>query len=407
LIEDTPTSKSQGVFIGLTELKGSAESEKPFTGFLSGSSNILYNWTIEEHWQRTVTETYHDAQGHAHTRTRIESGWSQVAEGGESAPFYLKDDSGLIRINPQGAKIQSKQTYNQTFKRDNLVYFAKGPQREIANSTHQRRFIEYALPLHIELYVMGQARQRDDAVAAEIAQDKSCPLFLISTSSEKKISGGYNAWFWAFLLIGLLLSSGAAVWWEFGQSADRSFEVWVPLLAAAVYLLLFGLLWMWAAFNSLINLHHRVEQAWSQVDIQLKRRQDLIPNLVKSVQGFQSYEKGTQTLLAEMRRQIEATPPGSAGVDYRGLAPLLRIIVESYPDLKADTVFLELQKALVEAEQRIALARDYFNDTATFFNTRLEIIPERYIASLAGLKPAFLMGAAEFERAPIKVRLVE
>jgi len=84
---------------------------------------------------------------------------------------------------------------------------------------------------------------------------------------------------------------------------------------------------------------------------------------------------------------------------------MLRAIIERYPDLKASESFLRLQQALVDAEQRIALARDYFNEIATFYNTRLEIVPDRFVAGLARLHPATLMSASDFERAPVQVKL--
>jgi len=87
LIDDLPTSKTQGVFIGLAELKGTAESETPLMSYLAGVSCVLYDWHVEEHWSRMVTETYTDAKGHTQTRTRVESGWKKIAEGGQSVPF--------------------------------------------------------------------------------------------------------------------------------------------------------------------------------------------------------------------------------------------------------------------------------------------------------------------------------
>jgi hypothetical protein len=173
----------------------------------------------------------------------------------------------------------------------------------------------------------------------------------------------------------------------------------------AGYLIVLILLWLWTTYNSLINLHHRVEQGWSQVEVQLKRRHDLIPNLVQVVEGYREHERETQTVLTELRQQMEATPSGVAGPDFKGIAPSLRVTIERYPELKASELFLKLQQSLVDTEQRIALARDYFNDIATFYNTRLEIIPDRYAAALARLRPATLMSAAEFERAPVGVNL--
>jgi hypothetical protein len=86
--------------------------------------------------------------------------------------------------------------------------------------------------------------------------------------------------------------------------------------------------------------------------------------------------------------------------------PTLRVVVEDYPDLKASELFLKLQKELSDTEQRIALARDYFNQIVTFYNTRLEIVPDTLLAKMMGLKPAVLMAAADFERAPMVVHLV-
>ena len=109
------------------------------------------------------------------------------------------------------------------------MYFSKGPLREIANSDHERRFVETAVPLHACLYIMGQARERQDIVAAEIAKDKKSPMFLISTRSEKQISSGLGIWFWGWLVIGLLAIAGS-VWLSnrlalAGQSAAGQFAI--------------------------------------------------------------------------------------------------------------------------------------------------------------------------------------
>jgi hypothetical protein len=181
---------------------------------------------------------------------------------------------------------------------------------------------------------------------------------------------------------------------------------WEPfVLSSVAFLAVLAVGWVWTVYNSLINLHHRLEQGWSQVDVQLKRRHDLIPSLVTAVEGYRVYESETQKLLTELRGQAEATPPGVAGPDFKGIAPMLRAVIERYPELKANQSFSRLQETLVDAEQRIALARDYFNGIATFYNTRLEIIPDRFVAGLARLHPQTLMSATDFERAPIQVRL--
>ena len=404
IIDDLPTSKTQGVFIGLAELKGTAESESPLISYLAAAQCVQYVWQIDEHWQRTVTEAYHDAQGRTQTRSRTESGWTSVSHGDESKAFYLKDDTGVIRIMPEGARIQGNVTFNKTVKPSDALYYGKGPANAVANSTHERRFHEEVVPLHAMLYVLGQARVRTDIVAAEIAQDKDSPMFLISTRSEKQVSTGYSFWSWFFSVFGLMIAAAGGGWW-FAVSTASS-PGWQPfVIAAASYLILWALIWVWMVYNSIVSLHHRVEQGWSQVDVQLKRRNDLIPNLIHAVEGYRMYERETQKAITELRRQMEATPPGMPGPDFKGTVPLMQGTIERYPELKANEPFLKLQQSLVDTEQRIALARDYFNDVSTFYNTRLSIIPDRYVAALVGLRPGTLLTATDFERAHVAVDL--
>jgi hypothetical protein len=406
-IDDLPTSKTQGVFIGLAELKGTAESEAPLTSYLTETRCVYYFWEVEEHWRRTVTETYTDSKGRTRTRSRTESGWRQVAQGSESIPFFLKDDTGIIRIVPEGAKIQASTVFNQTVSRSDPLYYAKGPAGAVPHSTHQRRFCERVIPLHAMLYVLGQAQERQDVVAAEIAQDKAAPLFIISTHSEKQISSRYSRWCWFWIALGMLVALGAGAGWAFLSDFATHIN-WQPLaVMGAGYLLILCLVWIWTTYNSLINMYHRVKQGWSQVDVQLKRRYDLINNLVKVVEGYRDHEKGTFLFLTELRGQIESVPQGGNLASLKGLSPVLRATIENYPDMKANDLFYKLQESLADTEQRIALARDYYNEIATFYNTRLEIIPDRYVAVLAGLRPQTLINVADFERAPVQINLAD
>ena len=401
LIDDMPTSKTLGVFIGLAELKGHAESDQPLTSYLAAKQCVLYSWKVEEHWSRTVTTMTSKGM-----QTRHESGWTTVAKNDVLPPFYLKDDMGIIRIVPQGAEIQDLQIFSKTCKHADPLYFSKGPLQEIANSDHERRFVETAILLHSNLYVMGQARERADMVAAEIAKDKKAPIFLISTRTEKQISSSLGGGFWGWMIAGLLAAVGG-VWIGNLVLNPGMPQAWPPfVIAAGGYLLIIALGWVWTVFNSLVNLQQRVKQGWSQVDIQLKRRNDLIPNLVQVVEGYAAHEQGLQELVTKLRGQLSATPPGVEGPDYAGFMPTFRVVVENYPDLKASELFLKLQNELTDTEQRIALARDYYNQIVTFYNTRLEVVPDTFLAKMMGLKAATLMEAADFERAPMVVHLV-
>jgi hypothetical protein len=407
LIDDLPTAKTQGVFIGLVELKGTAEIPTPLTAFLSGQRCVHYAYRIDEHWSRTVTETYKDDKGETQTRTKHESGWKTVDQGGQTEDFYLQDDTGTILVRPAGAKLESNGFFDETCDRSNPLYYSKGPAHAVADSDHRRRFVETGITLHAPLYLVGQARERADVVAPEIAADKEAPMFLISTRSEEKVRAGLGWGIWVLTVLGLVaVVAGSAIR---DHARHQPLEAcWLHYAGlAAGYCALAALGWIWMAFNSLVGLRNRVRAAWSLIDVQLKRRHDLIPRLVETVAALRTHEAGTQTAVATLRNQLSATPPGVAGPDFSGCAPTLRAVAEAYPSLKSDTAFLKLQKELVETEQRVALARSYFNDIATYFNTRLEIVPDRWIAALGQMRPQALLAATDFERASVQVKLAE
>lgn len=405
LVDNIPTSKTSGVFMGLVELKGTAEAEKALCSFLAEIPCVFHQWQVQEHWSRTVTETYRDSNGKSQTRTRHESGWTTVAQGGDAMPFYLKDDAGIIQVRPDGADIEAQQVFNQTCTRSDPLYYAKGPQLAISNSDHRRCFSEKAIPLHASLYIMGQAREREDIVAAEIAKSDQAPVFLISTKTEEEISSGH-AWAHALLgLLGAVLVVGGLAW-QINNAGGSVSANW-PLLAKAtgLYAGIWLVWWIWMAFNSLIELRQRVRQAWSNIDVQLKRRCNLIPSLVEVVKGMRDYEHTVQAELAQLRTELSVTAPGKAGPDPRACHSTVAAIAESYPELKVNNAFLALSKELATTEDRIALAREYFNDIATFYNTRLETIPDCWLAALGAMKPQPPMATADFVRQPVVVNL--
>lgn len=401
LLHDLPTSRASGVFIGLVELKGTAECAAPLRGFLSETSCVGYDFRIEEQWSRTVTESYTDKDGKTQTRTRQESGWTTVAADAALTDFYVKDDTGAVLVRPTGAKLEPVLLFDRTVSRGDPLYYAKGPAGAVSDSDHRRRFSERGVPLHAPLFIVGQARERADVVAPEIAADPEAPLFLISTRPEEKVQRGYSIGSWVWWAIGLLLAGGGTLPWARGLAPDRQ---GVPVAAAiAVYLALWQLGWVWMVFNSLVSLRARVRRGWSLVEVELKRRHDLIPGLAAAVAGLNAHEREVQTALAAMRAQQAATPPGVAGPDFDGLAGQFRGVLEKYPALVAQEGFSRLHGELVRTEQRIALARTYYNDIATHFATRLERVPDRWIARVGAMKPEPLLQAAEFERAPVHV----
>ena len=162
--------------------------------------------------------------------------------------------------------------------------------------------------------------------------------------------------------------------------------------------LIFG--WGLVVYNSLVNLRNIVDQAWSTIDVQLNRRSDLIPNLVEIIEGYKEHEKYIQVQIEELRAQ--AMNPETP----KGVTSLIHSIAEAYPELKAGQQFLNLQRALEETEQRIALARGYYNQLTRFYNTRLQLIPDMYVADIGGLKPRQYWEAENFQRVQEEIEFV-
>jgi hypothetical protein len=405
LLRDLPTSKARGVFIGLVELKGTAEAETPLRSYLAGQRCVHYGYSVEERWSRTVTEHYTDKDGKTQTRTRHESGWNTVASGGETMPFYLQDDTGVVLVRPDGARIEPCTLFSATVSRGEALYYAKGPPGAVADSDHVRRFTETGIPLHATLYVVGRARERTDIVAPEIADDRDGPMFLISCRTEERVLKNYAAGSWVTWTLGLIAAGGSGAVLAAGLRPDLR---WVPVACGATgFLALWGATWVWMVYNSLVSLRERVRQSWSLIDVELKRRHDLIPALAHTLDGLRTHEASLQSALARLRAQQAATPPGVAGPDFHGLAASVRTVAEAYPELKTQPEFSRLHTELVTTEQRIALARTYYNDTATHFATRLEQVPDRWVARLGRMQPAPLLAAADFERAEVRVQFAD
>ncbi len=143
-------------------------------------------------------------------------------------------------------------------------------------------------------------------------------------------------------------------------------------------------------YNKMITLDNRIENSWSQIDVQLKRRHDLIPNLVETVQGYMDHEKETLEGVIQARSSaLTASSPGQqakAESELNGALSKLMLLVEDYPDLKANENFRELKEELVSTENRISFARQNYNDQILFFNNKIEIFPSNLIASIFSFK---------------------
>ncbi len=181
-----------------------------------------------------------------------------------------------------------------------------------------------------------------------------------------------------------------------------------------VLLILLGLvvilsIWVASSYNKLIRLKNQVKNAWSQITVQLKRRHDLIPNLVQTVKEYMQHERETLESITKLRTQAMQT----TGIEDKAKAENMlsqalgqfKVAVENYPNLKANENFLSLQEELRSTENKIAFARQNYNDQTLFYNNRIEMFPSNILANLFGFKqePFFELENPE-EAKPVNVK---
>ncbi len=166
-----------------------------------------------------------------------------------------------------------------------------------------------------------------------------------------------------------------------------------------------------ALYNGLVKLKVLVEEAWSGIDVQLKRRYDLIPNLVETVKGYATHEKGTFEKIAELRSSAmkaeSVEEKGRLEGELTSTLKTLFAVAENYPQLKADANFLDLQKSLQTIEEEIQGARRYYNGAVREFNLKLSVFPNNIVAGFLGFKSKEFFAADEQEKANVKVDFSE
>ena len=353
---NVPTSKTKGVFAGLNEVKGVLRCADPLSSRMAQVRCVWYRWAVEEQWRRMVPRT--DSKGRVTMTTQ--TGWQSVAHGHRSIPFELEDETGRIRVIPEGAEIEGVRTFDRTCLRSDPRYYEHGPSAAISGSTHRRRLHETALRLGVDLYVIGTARMRAGVVEPEIAESEFGEMFLISTRSEEQIVRGH---FWSILL-GTVLGAACAggVGWVLAQHEGAT-------IGAGAFLGVMAVTWLVLVYNGLVSVRERVEMANGMLDVQLRRRHVLIPRLQTCVASIAGHEKTAHERVAKLRVKGD-----------------LIALAEDYPELKTDENFRHLHDQLIDTEDRIALARGFFNNSVTAHNLRVETMPATIVAKLTGFR---------------------
>lgn len=182
---------------------------------------------------------------------------------------------------------------------------------------------------------------------------------------------------------------------------------WI-ILAVVVVIGIF----LWATYNALVTLRIRVDEAWSDINVQLKRRLDLIPNLIETVKGYAQHESGVFQAVTEARANVINAKGVKETADaenmFEGALKSLFAVAEAYPDLKANENFIELQRELVDTEDKIQAARRFYNSGVTSLNTKIQTFPHNIVAALFKFTNRDFFDVDETERAaankPVEVK---
>jgi LemA protein len=175
----------------------------------------------------------------------------------------------------------------------------------------------------------------------------------------------------------------------------------IVIIVVVVIVVIMGLMTL-GIYNGLIRARVRTQEAWSGIDVQLKKRADLVPNLVETVRGYAAHERGTFDAVTQARSRLQtAQGPAEAAAANNQLTQALRslfAVAEAYPQLRASENFMALQGELTDIEEKIAYARQFYNTNVSNFNQRIQVIPNVFIANMMGLKPFEFFEAEEEAR---------
>lgn len=182
----------------------------------------------------------------------------------------------------------------------------------------------------------------------------------------------------------------------------------MTILLVVVAVIVILAVFVFGIYNGLITARNRVKESWSGIDVQLKRRSNLIPNLVETVKGYAKHEKSVLENVTKARSSLldAKDAKAAAGADniLTGALKSLFAVAENYPDLKASGNFKELQKELTDTETKIAASRQFYNSNVLDYNTKLQVFPNVIIANNFGFKPEEFFEVEEAAKTPVKVK---
>ena len=389
-----PTSAAASVHIGLNRVHGQARPvAEALVAPITGIECAGWSYHVEDEWRIDSM-----------MRWRRRRRWRTVAQRSDEADFDLVDASGSVRVRPAGAVIVGCRTLSRSLDRSDPDFVTLPPPADQRGATGRRRVTELVIPLTAPTTVVGTARLRADVPRPELGWHHEDRTLLVSSigvavHAGRNIVSAVGLFLAAAFLLGIAPLAIRPSDTKYTTAISESGR-WVPVLLVGALLVVAGY-WLRYLHNDLVGLRERVERARSLIAVEVQRRHDLLPALAEVVADAARHE---QDLFAAAATARSAADPGSGTDDLatverveREDTAIVRQVValaERHPELASGANFQQVREAIVDAEDRLALARSFYNDSVTLYNDRRALAPASLVAGLLGFRPAGLYQSA-------------
>ncbi|HEY4376473.1 MAG TPA: LemA family protein [Acidimicrobiales bacterium] len=433
-VDDTPTSTCRGVFFGRNEVDAPAQPTQPLSSPLDRVPCVWFQWHLERYQSNGKS-----------------SSWVTVEKRATAAPFWLQDPSGRVLVRPRGAEIEAHDSGDRRIDRNYAVPYtiwqlrqwtlvgedqierqqsmADAAFREQPGQGHwfhtdigiplhalsgRYRISEHVIPIGQPTYLLGDAQPRPEAPGLEFVAGDGHHLFL-SDKSERAVSkSAGRSTFW-LMLASLALSAVLAL--LVSTSATHHPRPWWAAVSLVAELAVLFVVYGTKVFNREVAVKEQAAKAWSMIDVSLRRRNDLLPNLGEVAAAYAAHEQATQESVAALRAgavlPAAETLPSDAHLQAvqasdraaRTSAHTVFALAEAYPDLKANTVFLDLQRRITDTENLVASSRQFYNDAITVLRDRRQTFPGNLVAWMVKVPSWQLFEAEEAAAAPVAIHV--
>lgn len=397
---DRAVTPAAALFAGLNLVRGRGWSEQPLAAHRTGIPSLWWEYVVEE--ERRQTRTVSDGKGG--TRVETTTNWHTIETRRDLVPqIEVVDDTGSALVRLEGASVVPEQVHSQIFTRNDMTSFLGRLLRSGNGATGRYRETERVLRYGADLFVVGECELDESRLVPVVAKK-----VMVSTRTVESHVRWLTVGVVSLLLATMVaLTLGIASLIQPGDLGNPAGLA--PGVAASLVLL--AVAWGIVTYNRLKMVAESADRAWSLVDVQLRRRHDLIPALQQCVAAHAAHEQSTQVSLAQARAAVGAAGPSDEATALSDEAELqtqvlrqLVALAEAYPQLTADASFARLQRELADTEDRIAASRSFYNDSLTILKNRCAKFPDLLIANRIRLDHRELIEARGFERTVPPVR---